>query len=104
RRSSDLLIPEEAVTTENNQSYVLMRGSNGKELVMNPVTLGMTQDKNVEITSGLTVNDTVIVKSKKFELLTSSTLGKNPFMPSMKKTTKTDANGKKQSGDSGPPM
>jgi len=103
-RQNALLIPEEAVTTENNQSYVLMRGSDGKELMMNPVTLGMTQDKNVEITSGLTVNDTLIVKSKKFELLKSSTLGKNPFMPSMKKTTKTNANGKKQSGNQSPPM
>jgi membrane fusion protein, macrolide-specific efflux system len=98
-----LLIPQEAVTTENNESYVLMRSADGKELVMSPVTLGITQDKNVEIVSGLTVNDTVIVKSKKFELPKSSTLGKNPFMPSRPKATTGTGTTQKSGTSSGPP-
>lgn len=103
-RQNALLIPEEAVTTENSQSYVLIRGADGKEVVMNQVTLGMTQDKNVEILSGLTVNDTLIVRSKKFEL-PKSTLGKNPFLPSRKKpATGNTGDTKKSSGNQGPPM
>jgi membrane fusion protein, macrolide-specific efflux system len=99
-----LLIPLEAVTTENGESYVLMRSADGKELAMNPVTLGITQDKNVEITSGLAANDTVIVKTRKFEMPKSSTLGKNPFMPSRPKSATTGTGTTKKSGtSSGPP-
>ncbi|MCX5707426.1 MAG: efflux RND transporter periplasmic adaptor subunit [Candidatus Omnitrophica bacterium] len=99
-----MLIPQEAVTTENNESYVLMRGADGKELVKNPVTLGITQDKNVEIVSGLRAEDTVIVKSKKYELPKSSALGKNPFMPTRKQNTTATSGGKKKtSGNQGPP-
>jgi hypothetical protein len=58
----------------------------------------------VEIISGLTAEDTVIVKSKKYELPKSSTLGKNPFMPSRRPATTTATGGKKKtSGNQGPP-
>jgi membrane fusion protein, macrolide-specific efflux system len=101
-KENALLIPLEAVQSENKENYVLIRSADGKELVKNPVTLGITQDKNVEIISGLTVNDTVVVKSKKYVFPQKSTLGKNPFMPSRKPAT-TTTGGKKKSGNQGPP-
>jgi len=99
-KENALLLPLSAVTSEDGQNYVLERSSDGKELIKMPVTLGLTQDKNVEIISGLTIDDTVLVRSKKYSLPTSSSLGKNPFMPSRKQTTTT---GKQSSGGGGPP-
>jgi macrolide-specific efflux system membrane fusion protein len=101
-KENALLIPQEAVQRENNESYVLMRSADGKELVKNPVSLGITQDKNVEILSGLTADDTVVIKSKKYAVPKASTLGKNPFMPSRKPAT-TASSSKKTGGNQGPP-
>ena len=102
-KENALLIPQEAVQSENNQNYVLMRSADGKELIMSPVTLGITQDKNVEIISGLSADDTIVVKSKKYALPKASTLGKNPFMPSRKQSTTSATGKKKSSGNSFPP-
>ena len=103
-KQNALLIPVEAVITEDNASYVLRRGDDGKEIVVSPVIPGMTQDKNIEIVSGLTENDTVIIKSRKFALPKASTLGKNPFMPSRRPAAATGTGKKKSSGNQGPPQ
>jgi len=75
-----LVLPAEAVNKEGGDNYVLVQAG-GKEPIRTRVTLGITDDKNVEIVSGVTQNDKVIVKSKKFTLPTSSAGGSNPFMP-----------------------
>ena len=75
-----LVLPAEAVNKEGGDNYVLVQAG-GKEPIRTRVTLGITDDKNVEIVSGVTQNDRVIVKSKKFTLPTSSAGGSNPFMP-----------------------
>jgi len=103
-KQNALLIPEEAVLSDNGDSYVWTRSADGKELVMSPVTLGLTQDKNVEIISGLSANDTVVIKSKKYELKKASSLGKNPLMPSRGPRAATVTGGKKKSsGNRGAP-
>lgn len=76
-----LLLPSEAVADEKTGPYVLVRQSAGdKEGRKQPVTLGISGDKNVEIVSGITADDTVLVKGKKYSLPTSN-MGTNPFMP-----------------------
>jgi macrolide-specific efflux system membrane fusion protein len=79
-----LVIPVEAVY-KNGESYVLLKQSNGKEPVKATVTLGITDDKNIEVISGVTEKDRLIVKSKKFVLPSSSTNGTNPFLPSRRR-------------------
>lgn len=91
-REGALLLPQEAVTAENGDNYVLL--NEGGELVKRRVVLGLTQDKNVEISSGITRDDTVIVKTKKYSLPKSGTAGKNPFLPS-RRPSNTTASGKK---------
>lgn len=97
-KENTLLLPQEAVYTENSSSYVLMQNADIKELVTRPVTLGLTQDKFVEIVSGLSAQEKVVIKTKKYSLPKSSSLGKNPFLPSRKQA----ASGKK-SGSMPPP-
>jgi len=76
-----LLIPVDAVYKENGDSYVMVRQANAKEPVKTPVILGITDEKNIEVISGITGNDRILAKSKKY-VLPKSTVGSNPFMPS----------------------
>jgi macrolide-specific efflux system membrane fusion protein len=75
-----LLLPMDAVQKDKTGNFVLVDNSNGKEPTKQPVTVGMTDEKNIEILSGLTADDTVIIKTKKFNL-PKNTTGTNPFMP-----------------------
>ncbi|MBI3617884.1 MAG: HlyD family efflux transporter periplasmic adaptor subunit [Candidatus Omnitrophica bacterium] len=74
-----LLIPAEAVLREKNGNFVLVKDANGQSQ-QRPVQLGISDDKNVEVLSGLDAYDTVIVKTKKYTL-PKSNVGANPLMP-----------------------
>ncbi|MFH1641029.1 MAG: efflux RND transporter periplasmic adaptor subunit [Candidatus Omnitrophota bacterium] len=75
-----LLLPEEAIKKEKSKTYVLIKQNNGKEPLKREVKVGISDDKNVEILSGLSDDDIVIVRSKKYSVPTNEA-GKNPFMP-----------------------
>ncbi len=75
-----LLIPMEAVHKEKEEDFVLIKQGNGKEPLKAPVTLGTSDDKNIEVISGINKNDTIIITTKKYVLPSSST-GTNPFAP-----------------------
>ncbi len=75
-----LLLPYEAVFKEKDGTYVWIKQANAKEHLERAVKLGVTEDKNVEILSGIDSNDTVIVKTKKY-VLPKNNMGSNPFMP-----------------------
>jgi len=75
-----LLIPLEAVYKEKGSSYVLVKQANETGPVRAAVQLGISDDKNVEILSGIAKEDRIIIKSKAYSL-PKDTRGKNPFMP-----------------------
>jgi macrolide-specific efflux system membrane fusion protein len=79
-KENALLIPEEAVYREKEENYVLVKRNNGKEPMRTAVQLGISDDKNVEVISGINESDRIIVKTKKYALPRSTT-GGNPFMP-----------------------
>jgi len=74
-----LIIPVTAVY-KNGESYVLVKQPDGRT-VKTRVKLGMTDDKNIEVISGISENDLIIEKSKKYTLPQSGATGSNPFMP-----------------------
>ena len=76
-KSNILLLPNEAVTKEGSKAYVLVK--DGQPL-KREVELGASDDKNVEIVSGLSPEDIVLVKTKKYMLPTNN-VGTNPFLP-----------------------
>ncbi len=80
-RSKDnvLLIPGEAILREKNGNFVLVRNTDG-QFQQQPVQLGISDDKNVEVLSGIDAYDTVVVKTKKYTLPRSN-VGTNPLMP-----------------------
>ena len=76
-----LTIPVEAVH-KNGESYVLLKQADSKESLKARVVLGITDDKNFEVISGVTADDKIIMKSKKYSLPTAGgATGSNPFMP-----------------------
>jgi len=79
-----LLIPKEAIYKENGDNYVLIKQNNAKEPFKRQVMLGISDDKNVEVISGITENDRIILKTKRYSL-PKSTTGKNPFMPTLRR-------------------
>jgi len=74
-----LLLPRDAVRQENGQSSVLVE-TDGKPERRGVVT-GLSDEKNVQITEGLTADDRVVIVPDKVS--STATRGtKNPFMPS----------------------
>ena len=79
-RSGILLLPLEAVLKDKGESFVLVAGKNGGQAERRMVRLGIADDKNTEIISGLAPGEKVVVKSKKYAL-PKTRAGANPFMP-----------------------
>jgi macrolide-specific efflux system membrane fusion protein len=79
-RENALLVPLEAVHREKDQAYVWVSQDTGKEALKKNVILGIADEKNIEVVSGLGINDRIIVNSKKF-VLPKNNVGTNPLMP-----------------------
>lgn len=76
-----LLIPLEAVVREKDGVYLLVKPGGQADVVKRAVQLGISDDKNIEIISGLDRDDVVIVTTKKYMLPQAEKIGTNPFMP-----------------------
>lgn len=83
-KGNALIIPVEAVQKEKEMNFVLMKQANGTEAVRVAVKLGLSDDKNAEVLSGVTEKDTILVRSKRY-VLPKDTSGKNPFMPARRR-------------------
>ncbi|MDP2911154.1 MAG: hypothetical protein Q8N76_02340 [Candidatus Omnitrophota bacterium] len=83
-KENTLLIPLEAVYKEKGNNYVLVKQANEIEPVRAAVKLGISDDKNVEVVSGISENDKIIIKVKKYSI-PKNTTGTNPFMPSRRR-------------------
>ncbi len=72
QRENVLIVPTRAVRTQGNQKIVNVL--NGDKTVATPVTTGLSNDQYVEITSGLTQGDVVVVNQTQ----TQGTNGRGP--------------------------
>ncbi|MGC8775326.1 MAG: efflux RND transporter periplasmic adaptor subunit [Chlorobaculum sp.] len=80
-KNNVLTLPLVAVKSRNGNSFVLMRAAAPDSVRKVPVRLGLQDDSNVEIESGLSPSDVVVVKEKAF-VLPKDNGGSNPFLPS----------------------
>jgi macrolide-specific efflux system membrane fusion protein len=83
-KENSLLLPAEAVLREKEGIFVYVKQPGNAAPVKRMVKLGISENKNVEIISGLGADDIVIMKTKKYALPTSDS-GTNPFMPSRRR-------------------
>ena len=90
-KENALLIPVDAAHKENNKTYVLVSEDAQEAPVKRYIKLGITDDKNFEVLSGLEQGDKIIIKEKKYVLPTNKT-GTNPFMPARQQQQRRKAN------------
>ena len=81
-----ILLPVDAVRKDKEESYVLLKQDGSNNPAKRVVKLGITDDKNYEILSGITASDTIIVTTKKYVFPSGDSSGKNPFLPNMKRS------------------
>ncbi len=85
-----LLIPVEALYKDKeDKCFVLIKKEGQSDPVRQPVKSGISDDKNVEILSGVDEKDIVLLKNKKF-ILPKSDVGNSPFTPFGPKKDKTN--------------
>jgi len=75
-----LTLPLEAVHKEKDESFVYLKKNGSPEPAKQVIIVGMADEKNVEVISGLSPSDIVIEKTKKF-ILPKTDMGSNPFTP-----------------------
>ncbi len=75
-----LILPLLAVKRGKEGSYVMLDQGAGKKSEERKVETGISDDKNVEITSGLTTEDKVLMAVQKYKAVSAKT-GTNPFSP-----------------------
>jgi len=85
-REDALLLPVEAVRKEKDESYVLLKQDGSNNPAKRIIKIGITDDKNYEILSGVTSTDTILVTTKKYVFPSTESSGSNPFLPNMKKS------------------
>jgi len=78
-----LTIPSKAIHYDEERQFVLLKDSQG-ETIERDVTIGLNDEKNAEVTSGLTLKDNVILQGSAYLPKKKST-GTNPFMPSRRR-------------------
>jgi macrolide-specific efflux system membrane fusion protein len=78
-RENVLVLPSEAVRRENGGATVQMAGPGGGPAAAVPVTCGLEDGKKIEIVSGVSEGDTVLVRA--FSLPPAAQKLTNPFAP-----------------------
>ncbi len=78
-----LTIPSEAVQQANGKSGVLVPAeTKGDAPVFVPIQTGVTDGKQIEVVSGLSENQKILIKTFSVGQLDTTSTGTNPFMPS----------------------
>lgn len=76
-----ILLPAEAIHREDGKTFVMVREKPRRNIQQREVKVGLTDEKNVEIISGLSTEDTVIIQSQAYTPQQNKESGTNPFMP-----------------------
>ena len=80
-----LLIPLEAIKRTKDGAYLIIKAGKGQKPIERKVELGISDEKNAEVISGISENDTIEAVGQKYIPATEAKGGTNPFMPSRKK-------------------
>ena len=80
-KESVLMIPVDAVIHGKKSTHVLLSAGEGKKPIEKKVELGIADERNVEVISGLTENDKILEVTKKYVAAKKKASGSSPFMP-----------------------
>lgn len=74
------LVPGEAVSTDKDGSFVMVRSAEGEKPERRKVVIGVADEKGDEVVEGLGAGQVVVIKKKQYQL-PSKDKNSNPFMP-----------------------
>jgi macrolide-specific efflux system membrane fusion protein len=80
RKKDIMILPQDAIRKEGKELFVMVKKSEKDPPVKVTVEIGIKDMNNVEIVSGLKLEDKVVIESKKF-VLSEKSKTTNPFMP-----------------------
>ena len=80
KREGVMLIPVEAIHRDQERTYVKVRKKPGDTLEKRVVEIGLSDERNVELVSGLTTVDILIVQDRTYSPQKRPS-GTNPFFP-----------------------
>ncbi len=76
-----LLVPLEAVRRNKDGAYLLVSRGIGRKPEERGITLGITDEKEAEVVSGIDEKDRIVVVNQKYAPAAAQQQGRNPFMP-----------------------
>jgi len=76
-----LTLPSAAVKRNKDITYVLIGKADKEKPEEHNIEVGISDDKNVEIVSGLTANDKVLMVTQKYKASSGKSSGTNPLNP-----------------------
>jgi multidrug efflux pump subunit AcrA (membrane-fusion protein) len=79
-RKGVMLIPVKAIHRDQGRTYVNVRKKPGDPIEKRIVEIGLSDERNVEVASGLTADDIVIMQARTYSAQ-KKTFGTNPFLP-----------------------
>lgn len=79
-RKDTMLIPVEAINKEQGKTFVTVRRKPGNTLQQREVEIGLSDERNAQVLSGLTTADVVIIQQHIYSRRKKDP-GTNPFMP-----------------------
>jgi len=80
-----LLLPSHAVRNDGGKNFVLMSHGAASQPLKRKVKTGISDDKNVEIISGIEVTDRILVSTKEYVPPKPSNSSGSPFLPGRKR-------------------
>jgi macrolide-specific efflux system membrane fusion protein len=83
-RENAILLPQPAIHLQGKEAWVMVKEGGKAAGVKRNVTVGISDEKNTEIISGLSEKDIVLVPANKYILPVKPT-AKNPFMPQVRR-------------------
>lgn len=78
-----VIIPSGAIHYDGKRQFALVQGGRGK-IVERDITVGLNNEKQAEVLSGLTTEDTIVVQDS-ILLPKRKNAGTNPFLPSRRR-------------------
>lgn len=80
-KENALLLPLEAIQRDQEGSFVFLSKRNAKAPVKQRISLGISDETNIEVTSGIEPQDKIIIQMEKYRAPKDMPSGGNPFMP-----------------------
>lgn len=81
-KDDTLIIPLQAVKQDQEGSFVLLSQAKGQEPLRRRVTLGISDEENVEVVSGIDVKDKILIVTQSYLPSQNNKSKGSPFMPS----------------------